>query len=188
MGYMGFGLQKWIYRQMPRNAFSKERKLEYDSISKNHHDFSPKPAIKPTKNKQKALVSIGILLILISFSVYLISTFYKYSHNRKNTTEIELKKIEKQAFKVLCNSGIVYFERQNWSKAKAEFELALKLEPDDLKLNLYFAQTLLWLCKSEKQKCTEAIEYLNSISSKHPKNENIKKLIFESELIIASQN
>ncbi len=40
MGYSGFGLQKWIYRQRPRRPFSKDRKAHGDTIPKMEHSHA----------------------------------------------------------------------------------------------------------------------------------------------------
>ncbi len=34
MGYMGFGLNRWVYKQRPRKFFSKERKPIADTLPK----------------------------------------------------------------------------------------------------------------------------------------------------------
>lgn len=37
MGYMGFGMQKWIYTQKPKKLFSKEKKIYGDHLDKLPH-------------------------------------------------------------------------------------------------------------------------------------------------------
>lgn len=76
MGYMGFGLQKWIYTQKPRKAF--ENKSVYSSPGKNPETIKRTRQkvdayFTDAKRKQKialaCLILIGLLLIMIGYSL-----------------------------------------------------------------------------------------------------------------------
>ena len=60
MGYMGFGLQRWIYTLKPRKPFKKrEKTIGYDTLDDNFLDFDNKE-LTFKKKKQKIVVSVNI--------------------------------------------------------------------------------------------------------------------------------
>ncbi len=64
MGYMGTGLQKWIYTMKPRRPFSRDRKPVGDTIQSHEYDscFEELPLSKQhvkIKNKKKYLVRVN---------------------------------------------------------------------------------------------------------------------------------
>jgi hypothetical protein len=60
MGYMGFGMQRWIYTLKPRKPFKKrEKTMGYDTLDDNFLDFDNNELAFKKKSKRKQ-VTINI--------------------------------------------------------------------------------------------------------------------------------
>ena len=59
MGFMGFGMQKWIYTMRPRKPFSMQRKGSFTVILTYKRSFK----LQPSKNKNG--YNFGVLFFLI---------------------------------------------------------------------------------------------------------------------------
>lgn len=57
MGYMGFGMQRWIYTLKPRKPFKKrEKSMGYDTLDDNFLDFDNKELAFEKKRKRKQVI------------------------------------------------------------------------------------------------------------------------------------
>ncbi len=62
MGYMGFGLQKWIYSMKPRKPFRKhERAMGYDANDGKFLDFDPNEPSHMKKKKERRPKNINYI-------------------------------------------------------------------------------------------------------------------------------
>lgn len=96
MGYMGFGLQKWIYTMKPRRPFSRDRKPTgntIDTYSVREFDELPVPKIENIKDKKTAIkkanqrikiskaryrseYNLGVIKLSIIITVLIVITIY----------------------------------------------------------------------------------------------------------------
>lgn len=162
MGYGGFGLQKWIYKQKARKPFTNSRK----SISENS-SFSDKfnlatgsldkeETLKRIKKRKiiDLLTIIVFISVLVSVSFFFASYFLKYE---KELEQYELINIEGRAlesYRILINSGQNYFEAENYVSAAYEFELAYKIKKE-AKIKLKLIKCYNELCNNNNVYCTK---------------------------------
>jgi hypothetical protein len=68
MGFLGLGMQKWIYTMRPRKPFSMQRKGSFTVIP----TYSRKFKLQPSKNKggyNFGILLFLILIIVVSFAI-----------------------------------------------------------------------------------------------------------------------
>ncbi len=154
-GYMGFGMQKWIYsRNLRRQLYMRDRIPSFTSLPKYSRTFTIKPKIKE-RPKLK-----GILIILIVFSVVLIGgvnykNFISYS-NRQTVLVNDFSKLkDKKAFNFLLNSGKSRIYRNDIIGAYSEFKLAYNIDLVNKELNQLFIEILYILCDQDDKYCNE---------------------------------
>lgn len=144
MGYMGFGMQKWIYSRSPRKPFVKSRIPSFTSIDTYDRTFK----VQPSKSLGSFFVLISILLLGLFFSMVFLKKDELLIHSneiRRQKTEI-LAQMDIDAFKFLLKSGKYRLETNNISGAYSEFKLAYKINPDNNELNVLLSETLSILC------------------------------------------
>ncbi len=158
MGYMGFGLQKWIYTMKPRKPFKKGNKSPgYDSEEfLNPQEFRPsvitttdpeilKERIKASKKRIALRVRVGriysVLIIagmlglgvLVYQSISDYMTIFQENHN----AVVRLNSIEEEnAMAVFIESGILNMRNNEIENAINDFKLALYIDPEN-RLALY---------------------------------------------------
>jgi hypothetical protein len=91
MGYMGIGLQKWIYQAKPRKFFSRDRKNEGSDIADNAHFYADKSkhfmsrdAMDESKaeyRKHQRRMIIVFFLILALLSLFMIARNFFWLDN-----------------------------------------------------------------------------------------------------------
>ena len=59
MGFMGFGMQKWIYTMRPRKPFSMQRKGSFTAVPSKSRKFK----LQPLENKGSCNLAIVLLII-----------------------------------------------------------------------------------------------------------------------------
>jgi len=176
MGYMGFGLQKWIYNLKPRRPFSKDRKSSGDTIPKYKREFTLKPNDSQKNIRLKAIRNLALLGIVCFFFGYFIYSF------KNHYKEIDRKQIhfnkqqDANTFELLYSSGKGFLVKGNWLRAKSEFELALKIKPENIDLNKYYIQTLMILCKNGDIDCIIVIKQIEKTLRLFPENYELHKL------------
>ncbi len=148
MGYMGFGLQKWIYTMRPRKPFSTERKASFTKLPVYSRTFK----LQASENKGIYYDFSIVIFILLSIFV-IVSVPFWFDHNRKVNQLYETQ--DQYAFNFLMKSGIWRFDKQNYNGAYSEFKLAYAIRPDDEKLNDYLFKTLNVLCLENNSYCEE---------------------------------
>ena len=151
MGYMGFGLQKWIYTMRPRKPFSSHRRETCTSIPRYSRDFK----LQPSKNK--GTLNLGIVLLAV-LSTIVISNATKWSayENKLYKSQLEYRRLQdEKAFTFLFNSGIYRLKKNNIEGAYSEFKLAQKIYPRDNELKQLLLETLILLCQKDTKYCQE---------------------------------
>ncbi len=161
-GYMGFGMQKWIYsRNLRRQLYMHDRILSFTSLPKYSRNFTIKPKIKEHPKLK------GILIIFIVFSVALIGgvnykNFISYS-NRQTVLVNDFSKLkDKKAFNFLLNSGKGRIYRNDIVGAYSELKLAYKIDSTDKELNQLIIETLSILCSQNNEYCNELDLYMDN--------------------------
>lgn len=162
MGYGGFGLQKWIYKQKARKPFTNSRKgaVENSEFSGNFNvpvgAYNKEKALENiSKRRIKDLVLIVIILVaLIGVGFYFYNSFSNYETvNQKNRKDSKLA-FETESFNILMQTGMSYYETGTFVNAAKEFELAYKIkQTKELKkklLSCYYE-----LCKTQKEYCNK---------------------------------
>jgi len=154
MGYMGFGMQKWIYTMRPRRPYSMQRK---GSFTKVQHCYKTTKGAKQSDTVD-VLILIAIVLIMIVSILVIHPRWMAYENNLdayKNEVAISNNQF---AFKFLMNSGRHRFLHQNYEGAYAEFKLAKAIYPNNPEVNNLLRKTLIKLCIQEKVYCSDLDE------------------------------
>ncbi|MCK9451163.1 MAG: tetratricopeptide repeat protein [Bacteroidales bacterium] len=192
MGYMGFGLQNWIFRQRPRPAFSKDRKPTGDTIPRlDTKEFSiagrtQKNPEQIEQNKRYYLDSIrkrsikekivsSIILITILLSVFLL---YKHQPWKKyevsNEDLILAQQRAEQQKKAVFEMTLSYGNRKllggEIESAIKEFEHALKIFPNSMEASEGVAKSYLLDCETNQNNCEKAKKLLDALIEKYPEN------------------
>jgi hypothetical protein len=153
MGYMGFGMQSWIYRMRPRKPFSMERKKSFTSVPKTSRQFK----LQRSKQSDKLYIIISFLLLSLFFGIAYIMKDSLLLH--ANTIEKEknerIADMNEAAYKFLLNSGKSRLNRNNIMGAYSEFKLAYNLKPKETELKNLLIETVYILCNFDSKYCDE---------------------------------
>ena len=176
MGYMGFGLQKWIYNLKPRRPFSKDRKSSGDTIPRYKREFTIKQNDSEKNSRLIAIRNLVLLVIICFLFGYFLYSFNNHSNELNRKQIHHSKQKDTDAFKFLYQSGKGFMASGNWLMAKSEFELALKIEPENIDVNKYYIQTLLILCKNGDIDCIIINKQIEKSLTLFPGNSDLHKL------------
>ena len=154
MGFMGFGMQKWIYTMRPRKPFSMQRKGSFTVIP----TYSRKFKLQPSKNKGN--YNFGILLFLIMVIVISFAIPNWLTQARIHHKEVIALRISKdnKAFDFLMNSGKKRLLKGNINGAYSEFKLAIAIMPFNSEVNQLLFETISLLCQENEDFCKELDE------------------------------
>lgn len=192
MGYMGFGMQNWIFKQRPRRPFSKDRKPSGDTINNtewgdlhigglaSHNiELAEREKIefmqRIANRRKKEKIFTGIFLFFI-ISLLLILMFkkplQKITSSGQNLAE-EQKQLDQDIqaqFILSMNYGIYYFENGEFDLAINEFSHALQFYPDNLDATVGLAKSYLQDCLLNRQNCKNAEASIIKLIEKYPEN------------------
>ncbi|WP_299113489.1 hypothetical protein [uncultured Winogradskyella sp.] len=151
MGFMGFGMQKWIYTMRPRQPYSMERKGSFTKIPIYEREFK----LRPSKNKGNYNFGILLFLVLTMLTCISIPNWLKQAriHNQKVETLREAK--NDRAFKFLLTSGTRRLNAQNYIGALSEFKLAKNIKPNSIEANQLLLEVVSLLCEKNDIYCKE---------------------------------
>lgn len=151
MGFMGFGMQKWIYTMRPRKPFSMQRKGSFTSIP----TYSRKFKLQYYKNEGSYNFGIVLFLVIIMVASFTISNWKIYVQlHHKDVMELREAK-EIQAFRFLMSSGKRRLNNGKISGAYSEFKLAYAIKPNNNEVNQFLTETLEILCLDYKRHCDD---------------------------------
>lgn len=158
-GYMGFGMQSWIYKQRPRKPFDVKRKPSFTSIPKYERGFK----IQPSKSSSPFYIVISILLLGLFFTIFQInmSEVLKHSSEMKQVKAHRIENENFEAFNFLMLSGESRFRGNNYEGAYSEFKLAYKINSKNEELNALILETLSILCFEKQKYCNELDNFNN---------------------------
>lgn len=166
MGYMGFGLQNWIYRQRPRKPFSKQTKSNFEPLPTYNREFN----LQKNDNYSKGYNSTYVLVILLVLSVIFIYILFDYVIIGNSKTTPQVKQDNKESLDIIIESANNYRKYSEWKSAQKELELALKLDPNNLVVNKLYIQTLFSLCLEDTNERVLYIREINRAIDKFPTN------------------
>lgn len=185
MGYMGFGLQKWIYTMKPRKPFKKGNKSPaYDSEEfLNPQEFRPSSTattnpeilekrIQASKKRIIFRARVGrfysVLIVAgifgISAVVYQIISNHMSNLRENHNVVLRLMTIEEEnALSVFIESGMLNMKNNEIEDAISNFKHALYLDPEN-ELALYNITLALSIdCELNTRNCDETFEYFGRL-------------------------
>ncbi|REE07847.1 hypothetical protein DFQ09_11041 [Winogradskyella pacifica] len=154
MGYMGLGLQKWIYGMRPRKPFSMQRKGSFTAVPTYSREF------KLQYSNNKGSYNFGIILFLVMVLVITLCIPSWLDHSRlqhKQELAWAIKK-DNDAFNFLIKSGKQRVSKGRILGAYSEFKLAYAIKPKDKELNQLLLETLIILCLDYNKYCDDLIK------------------------------
>ena len=125
MGYMGLGMQKWIYTMRPRKPFSLERRGFTNTIPLYQRKFK----IQPSQKSYQAFIGVAIILIFIIVVASGMNSFMSYSYKINQEILENRRSFNAYAFEFLIDSGKDRLKQRNYAGALSEFELAMNIFP-----------------------------------------------------------
>ena len=194
MGYMGFGLNKWVYKQRPRKFFSKERKPIGDTLPKhntggvfnndnpqltgrlNEQQTAEEIAEKQFTRRTNIVYRIIIYLALFAFTLFVIMNYNSSKESRQAAAQARfdmIKEREQQekarSYQLIFDYGMNNLNQQDYKRAIKEFEHFITLQPHSIKGKEALANALYHYCMEENMDCKKAlVQYkkLNQLTSK----------------------
>jgi tetratricopeptide (TPR) repeat protein len=185
MGYMGLGMQRWIYNHKIRRPFKyREGRGGYDSIDLKTRNF--RLADTPTTDEKKiqekidssrhilrhniligklhSFIYIASILLISVASIFSIRYFSRSAANNYPGNIIERRNQEKEtAVKILLKSGKFYLDNNDLEYALREFGQAANIAPDNPRAIAYYVLALALDCEFNQKNCERALEYYNSL-------------------------
>ena len=160
-GYMGFGMQSWIYKKNPRKPFAKRERIpSFNSLPKHNKDFTLKYNRKENK-KLNGLLTVLIIVVSVFLVSFLYSQFNEYSKEQSQSIVEKMRIENNYAFNFLFNSGYSRLKNSNYLGAYSEFKLAYNLNSENEELNQLLLETLSILCEKDEKYCAELDEFMN---------------------------
>ena len=154
MGYMGFGMQSWIYRMNPRKPFSTKRRSSFISLPKYSRSFQLKPSIKEN-DKLRGIITV---LSIAVFSILLGLLYFEFMDYSNQQNELMFEKTiteDKKAFDFLLKSGKKRLMRNDILGAYSELKLAYNINSKEIELNTLLIEILSILCDKNEIYCGE---------------------------------
>lgn len=212
MGYMGFGLQKWIYNLKPRKPFKKGTKgAGYETYQINRYDEfklkdtgtnNPELAdLRLNEAKKRFAIStqnerlfIGLIIIGIIVTIALIyrgvENFRSKGNENSKTTTSKISKERLYALELLIKSGKQYLLNNEINYAINDFKLALNIDTINPVALYYLTLALSIDCEKNLRSCAETIEYFEKLKMLHEESitDELEMRIVVVEEIIKKKN
>lgn len=151
MGYMGLGMQKWIYTMRPRQPFSMKRKKAFTVVPKYERVFK----IQPSKHKDHLHIGIIVFIVIVFILLTLIPQWMEYARIRHKQEVTHTTTRDNQFYAFLKKSGEKQFVLGNYEKALSEFKLARNIRPNSEEINLLLLEVIGMLCDENISYCQE---------------------------------
>ncbi len=151
MGFMGFGMQKWIYTMRPRKPYSMQRKGSFTVIPTYKRNFK----LQPSKNTTGYNFGILFFMVLVVVSGFAIPHWQIHARiHHKNVLAIRSHE-DTIAFNFLIRSGKRRLQDGSLLSAYSEFKLAHAIKPNNTSVNQLLTETLTLLCLDHNKHCKE---------------------------------
>ena len=151
MGYMGLGMQQWIYTMRPRRPFSMERKGSFTVVPKYKRDFK----LQPSKSSDTSHIGIIVFILIVFVLMTLIPRWLDYARIRHYQEVTQTRVIDNKAFNFLMDSGEKRFITGNYTGALSEFKLAHDIRPNSEEVNQLLLEVIGMLCEDDPRYCSE---------------------------------
>lgn len=144
-GYMGFGMQSWVYKRRPRKSFSKRGRVpSFSPLPKYSRTFTLKPKVKENSKALTLLLMFSLITLFVLMFIWK-QDFQEYSRKQRAIVENSINKMDEKAFVFLINSGKDRLKSNRPIDAYYEFNLAFNINSGDEELNKLLTETLLIL-------------------------------------------
>ena len=161
MGYMGFGMQSWVYKMRPRKPFSMERKMSFDPLTKYSRQFKIQPSVNKNVRLKNLLLVLSILIMIpLLFNISM--GFVDYNRNHYRLMGKRIQNENKEAFDFLIDSGKYRLSINNFIGAQSEFKLAVKIYPENKEAYQLLIETTSILCDNDNKYCDELVLLMDS--------------------------
>ncbi|WP_229720498.1 hypothetical protein [Winogradskyella helgolandensis] len=154
MGYMGLGLQKWIYGMRPRQPFSMQRKGSFTAVPTYHRKFK----LQYSNNKGSYNFGIILFFVMVLITALSIPRWIEDSRLRHKEELAWVIKKDNMAFNFLLKSGKQRLNKGRISGAYSEFKLAHAIKSDNKELNALLLETLEILCLDCNRHCDDLLK------------------------------
>lgn len=193
MGYMGFGMQKWIYSQKAKKAFSRNRFLsgtKTDSFDFKNDDLhiggrSPNPKDRYpdnlldllTKKRSFGQKSVNQILLFAITAILLFAAFQIRKIISPGSNEASYSNERLAAFNLSIDYGYEHLARKEFYHALAEFDHAKKLYPDETAAIKGLADTYGSFCSNQRLYCDSALKYTEALSMRFPNDTSLQSKV-----------
>ena len=152
-GYMGFGMQKWIYNRKLRKPFNIQKRPTCNTINNYQRKFK----LQPSKNNDIVpfFLSLFILTTFLLIMVTKKSDFENYISNRNSQISLKEERESNMAFNFLLKSGSSRLASKNYKGAYSEFMLALKIKPNHNEARELLLETVQLICENDNTLCKD---------------------------------
>ncbi|SHH55079.1 hypothetical protein [Winogradskyella jejuensis] len=151
MGYMGMGMQKWIYTMRPRKPFSMERKGSFTVIPKYKRTFK----IQYSNIKTDFFIKTVVIALFSIITVQLLYQWRVYEQNHFKSLKVINESKTNWEFNFLMKSGRERLNQQNVIGAYSEFKLAIAIYPDNIEAKELLIQSAIMTCYNHGKYCEE---------------------------------
>jgi len=185
---MGFGMNKWIYKQRPRKFFKSRNIPLFNEIDQIKSDYNPKFANNPNsisdkknrkereyalklQNKFDAVIVLIISLILIISIVGIYISLEEHADAYYNLERQQLSEkfnAESYGIEIILKSADRNFERYFIDEAISEYKNALNLSPRNPDALIGLVKSYMYLSAKDKQMSKQALIYLNKLKKVSP--------------------
>lgn len=182
MGYMGFGMQKWIYNMKPRKPFRKTNKSGYETVSgTDSGDFNlynlpsektenlderirmDKKRMAKNRLRSKIVSTILSIVVLSSLAwifIVLLGQYGLWSGQNTMKKTKESAELEHQ-FIISMKMGHYYIEKDDFEMAITEYKNAVRLKKDNFEAHEALAGAYYTSCFKYNRHCMDAITEFN---------------------------
>ncbi|MFD2725913.1 hypothetical protein [Hyunsoonleella rubra] len=127
-GYMGFGMQSYVYKRRPKKPFVKHGNVpSFTPLTEDRREFKLK-FHKPENRIERGLIKLLFILLIGFISVMFCLRFNHYQKNLNTMVEHNNSIENTKAFGFLLNSGIDRLAVGNTEGAYSEFSLAHQID------------------------------------------------------------
>jgi len=190
MGYMGFGMQKWIYNQRPRKLFGKrENKGGFDSIDslfsskdlniegrtiqkkESREELLKLVREKALKSKVLNTIIVVCLIVIMALLLYIFKPWsLQNSSNYIGQEERKFVEEKIEAFNISMEYGKYNLSKKAYSLAINDFNNALSLFPENSEALIFLTKSYLNDCLTNNNNCENAILKVEELLIRFPEN------------------
>lgn len=192
MGYMGLGMQKWIYTQRPRKPFSKRSKITSNTTeiySVSDLNIKGRTSLKNLTEEQRKrvldrinrrhingkILNIFIILSVIVMAIILLN-YYKpwntksYSENYLKEENRRANKEKQQVYDLAMSYGKNHLIKNDYSIAISEFHNALEAFPENREALDFLLKAYIQDCLRNNNNCNKSKRLLDKMIKLEPNN------------------